>query len=386
MQATIEAARRLASDLVASASRRFADVRLRFALVEYRDTQNPRFGFKARTVTELHRRRGVPRLVESDQRGDEGRWQRRRIGPRRRGPGAPASGTRRPSGAHVDWPTGRAGELATKLLVLLGDAPDHAQGSRPGRGAGGSERRRRASRSRRSRSTGREASRRDEQARYRDQWRTLAERSSYRPLDKATGFVESGRADHGDACRKGTGSPSVSSRSSTTGSSTPGRSRRSRRRRPKGGWATYVNSQGLDPRSRRAGARRPPPRRRREGRPARPSVRRPQGPLGPSRVGRRVDRGQADGDGRDPDVERRRAGDPDRRADPAPAGGLGGLTPDLFGPVRDRQGRRVGRDLVPRGRSGGRGPSRNTSGASKELPPPRPGSLLARSQKDLLRR
>jgi hypothetical protein len=50
MQATIEAARKLAAELVATASRQFADVRLRFALVEYRDVA-PLYGFKAHVVT-----------------------------------------------------------------------------------------------------------------------------------------------------------------------------------------------------------------------------------------------------------------------------------------------------------------------------------------------
>ena len=92
-----------------------------------------------------------------------------------------------PTRDHLDWPTGRAGDLATKLLVLLGDAPDHARDldranalaklakeqritiatvaiDRPG------------------------ALSQDELARYRDQWRTLAE-GSYRPLDKTEGFA-----------------------------------------------------------------------------------------------------------------------------------------------------------------------------------------------------
>ena len=42
-----------------------------------------------------------------------------------------------PPGEHVDWPTGRAGELATKLLVLLGDAPDHARDLDRAEGPGG---------------------------------------------------------------------------------------------------------------------------------------------------------------------------------------------------------------------------------------------------------
>ena len=186
MQATIEAARRLASELVASASRRFADVKLRFALVEYRDA-DPRYGFKARTVTPFTSPEGFLASLN-------------RTNAATRGDGsvdesvldgvslALPRGSGEASVERVDWPTGRAGELATKLLVLLGDAPDHARDLERARalanrakGAGitiatvAIERPGMLSR--------------DEQARYRDQWRTLAE-ESYRPLDKATGFAQ----------------------------------------------------------------------------------------------------------------------------------------------------------------------------------------------------
>ena len=186
MQATIDEARKLAADLVATASRRFADVRLRFALVEYRDT-NPRFGFKARTVTPsftsaegfLAALKRTSAAKIPDNSVDESVLD----GVTLALPPKPSD----PSGIHVDWPTGRAGELATKVLVLLGDAPDHAKD---------------LARTEALASRAREAGitiatvaikapfdlSRDEQTRFRDQWRTLAEQS-YRPLDKATGFT-----------------------------------------------------------------------------------------------------------------------------------------------------------------------------------------------------
>lgn len=186
MQSTIEAARLLAKDLVASASRRFADVKLRFALVEYRDA-DPRYGFKARTVTEFTSPEGFLTALN-------------RINAATRGDGSvdesvldgltlalpPAAGD--DAVEHVNWPTGRAGELATKLLVLLGDAPDHARDLDRAKVLAG-----------RARGAGITIATvaidrpgvlsRDERARYRDQWRTLAE-ESYRPLDKAKGFAE----------------------------------------------------------------------------------------------------------------------------------------------------------------------------------------------------
>jgi von Willebrand factor type A domain len=185
MQATIEAARKLAADLVASAEKRFSDVKLRFALVEYRDA-DPRYGFKVRKVTGFTSPEGFLAALNRTNaatRGDGSVDESVLDGLSLALP--PGSGE--PSGEHVDWPTGRAGELATKMIVLLGDAPDHAKDlerakelatrakdagitiatvaiDRPG------------------------ALSRDEATRYRDQWRMLAE-GSYRSLDKATNFA-----------------------------------------------------------------------------------------------------------------------------------------------------------------------------------------------------
>jgi von Willebrand factor type A domain len=186
MQSTIEAARRLAKDLVESASRRFGDVKLRFALVEYRDT-DPRYGFKARTVTGFTSPEGflaslnrTNAATRGDGSVDESVLDGLSL--------ALPSGAGDPPGEHVNWPTGRAGELATKLLVLLGDAPDHARDLDRAKAL--------ASRAKAAGITIATVAierpgmlSRDEQARYRDQWRTLAE-ESYRPLDKSTGFAE----------------------------------------------------------------------------------------------------------------------------------------------------------------------------------------------------
>jgi hypothetical protein len=183
MQSTIDAARQLASDLVASASKQFADVRLKFALVEYRDVHYP---FQARTVTTftspegflaaLHR---VNAATKGDGSVDEAVLDGVAL--------ALPPGLGDPPGEHVDWPTGRAGELATKLLVLLGDAPDHARDL--GRAKELANRARESGITIATVAIDRPGTlSRDEQARYRDQWRTLAE-ESYRPLDKESGFA-----------------------------------------------------------------------------------------------------------------------------------------------------------------------------------------------------
>jgi hypothetical protein len=187
MQSTIEAARRLASDLVASASRRFHDIHLKFALVEYRDASKI-YGFKARAVTPLFTSpegflaalNRTNAATKGDGSVDESVFDGIALAL------PPASGD--PPGEHVDWPTGRPGELATKLVVLVGDAPDHARDLDRARALAS-----------RAKSAGITIATvaidrpgtlsRDEQTRYREQWRTLAD-ESYRPLDKATGFAD----------------------------------------------------------------------------------------------------------------------------------------------------------------------------------------------------
>lgn len=187
MQATIEASRTLARQLVADASDRHRDVTLRLALVDFRD-DSPSFGHAARIVTRFTSPGNFLTALES-------------LAAARRGDGSideavfdgltqalPAGRDDRPGTPHIDWPTGRAGELATKMVVVLGDAPDHAQDlsrahalaklakdagitiatvalDRPGTLS------------------------RNELARYRAQWQALAE-GSFLPLEKDNGFVK----------------------------------------------------------------------------------------------------------------------------------------------------------------------------------------------------
>jgi hypothetical protein len=186
MQSTIEAARKLAADLMTTASTRLGDVRLKLALVEYRDA-DPRFGFKSRVVTTftspegflaaLNRTNAAPKGDGSvDEAVFDGVDQA--LPPDRGGS----------AGEHLDWPSGRAGELATKLLVVLGDAPDHARDLDRAREL--------ASRAALAGITIATVAldrpgvlSRDEKRRYQEQWLTLAE-GSFRPLVKATGFAE----------------------------------------------------------------------------------------------------------------------------------------------------------------------------------------------------
>ena len=187
MQSTIEAARKLAAELVASASRRFGDVRLKFALVEYRDA-DPHYGFsKARTVSSFTSPEGflaslnrTNAATRGDGSVDESVFDGVSLALPPKPGDLPVE--------HVDWPTGRAGELASKLLVLLGDAPDHARDLDRAKAL--------ANRAKEAGITIATVAidrpgmlSRDEQSRYRDQWRTLAE-ESFRPLDKVTGFAE----------------------------------------------------------------------------------------------------------------------------------------------------------------------------------------------------
>ncbi|HEX8200538.1 MAG TPA: vWA domain-containing protein [Isosphaeraceae bacterium] len=187
MQGTIDAARALATELVAAAADRHRDVTLRLALVEYRDAA-PVYGFRARIVTMFTDPAGFRAALD-------------RIEAARRGDGSipeavldgvavalpPPAGEPLGRAAHLDWPTGRAGELATKMLVLLGDAPDHDPGPDRARSL--------AALARQSGITIAAVSidrpgvlSRDEAARYRAQWHALAEGSA-RPRDKASGFA-----------------------------------------------------------------------------------------------------------------------------------------------------------------------------------------------------
>jgi hypothetical protein len=176
MQATIEAARTLSAKLVADASRRYRDLNLRLALVEYRD-DSPAFGFKTQVVTQFTDpaafRAALGRIRAAD-RGDGSVDE------------AVLDGVDR--ALQLDWPTGRAGELATKLIVLLGDSPDHAADLERATALAGTAQQSKITIATVALDRPGQLTR-DEKARYHDQWRTLAERS-FRPLDKATGYTQ----------------------------------------------------------------------------------------------------------------------------------------------------------------------------------------------------
>jgi hypothetical protein len=187
MQATIDAARRLASGLADETRGSARDVTLRLGLVEYRDA-SPSFGFRARVVTEFTDPRGFLKAlerIEAAKRGDGSVDEAVMDGLAIALPAAP--GEKLGALRHLDWPTGRAGELATKMLVLLGDAPDHERGTERAealaalaKGAGitvaavGLDRPGQLSR--------------DEKRRREAQWQALAA-GSFLPADKAGGFA-----------------------------------------------------------------------------------------------------------------------------------------------------------------------------------------------------
>jgi hypothetical protein len=183
MQQTIDAARRVAARLAEDASKR--DIALRLGLVEYRDDA-PIFGFVARVVTRFTDPAGFREAlgrIEAARRGDGSLDEAVLDG---LAVALPAVSSERPVRDHLNWSSGRMGELATRMIVLLGDAPDHARD---------------LARVRRLAEQARKAGimiatveldrpgqlSHDESTRYRAQWKTLAE-ESFRPLDKASGF------------------------------------------------------------------------------------------------------------------------------------------------------------------------------------------------------
>ncbi len=185
MQGTIDAARKLAAGLVEATARRHADVSIRFALVEYRDA-SPHYGFRARKVSGFTDAEGfltALNRVTAATKGDGSVAERVLDGVALALPAEKGA----PVGEHLNWPTGRAGVLATKLLVLLGDAPDHDRTLDRARALAAS-----------AKASGITIATvavdrpgtlsRAERSRYLDQWRTLAE-ESYRPLDKGAGFA-----------------------------------------------------------------------------------------------------------------------------------------------------------------------------------------------------
>jgi hypothetical protein len=184
MQSSIDAARTVAVQLVEDARQRYRDVTLRLALVEYRD-QAPSYGFRARIATRFTDPAGFLAALDrlKAARGGDGSVDESVLAGV--ATALPAGPSEPISADHLDWPTGRSGDLATKMLVLLGDAPDHAKDLRQTLEL--------AAHARTSKITiatvalDRPDFSADERRRYQEQWHALAE-GSFRPLDKANGF------------------------------------------------------------------------------------------------------------------------------------------------------------------------------------------------------
>ncbi len=186
MQDYIKAAKQVAETLVEEAAR--LDVSLRLGLVEYRD-QPPVYTYQARIVspfTDPDRFRSALERIEAADRGNGTVDGKALEGIARALP--PVPGEALQTASHLTWPGGREGELATKLVVLLGDAPDRDRDL--DRAQTLAEHARSAGITIASVSIDRPAMlSRDEASRYRNQWETLAERS-FRPRDRASNFSE----------------------------------------------------------------------------------------------------------------------------------------------------------------------------------------------------
>ncbi|MBV8268686.1 MAG: VWA domain-containing protein [Planctomycetaceae bacterium] len=191
MQATIDAARRLAAQLVAETSKSRSDVTLRLALVEYRD-DSPVFGFKARIVTPFTDPAGFRAAlfrIEAAERGDGSVEEDMLDGVAMALPRAPGE---RPGTPHLNWPEGPHANLATRMLVLLGDAPDHAHDLARADALAALARDSKINIA--TLALNRPASlSRAEEIRYIAQWKALAE-GSFRPREKKSGFTLVGDA------------------------------------------------------------------------------------------------------------------------------------------------------------------------------------------------
>ncbi|HEU5117306.1 MAG TPA: vWA domain-containing protein, partial [Isosphaeraceae bacterium] len=124
MQNTIDAVKTLAKQLVDTTRRQYSGMRLRLALVEYRD-HSPSYAFETRRTidfTDPQTFEAALGQVKAAPRGDGSIEESVLTGVRSALPHEPGDD---PTRLALSWPEGRAGDLATKVLVLLGDAPDH---------------------------------------------------------------------------------------------------------------------------------------------------------------------------------------------------------------------------------------------------------------------
>lgn len=190
MTLSIEKAREAARTLADEAARRYPEIRLKLALVEYRDDRVPDrpdgFEFVSKIRTGFVGPREFQEILEKVRASTyrDGTMDERPLegvamalpGP----PGDPVAAVN-----HLKWPTGRGGDLAAKLLVLVGDAPDHEPD------ADRIEHLARTARQARitiaAVSIANPSLNPGERARYQRQWAGLAS-GSYRPLDRQAGF------------------------------------------------------------------------------------------------------------------------------------------------------------------------------------------------------
>ena len=185
MRRYIEAARSLAAELSDRAASDEATLRL--ALVAYRD-QHPSFGYNVRIAAPFSTiggfRAALDRL-EASTRGDGSVDESVLDGIDAALP--PAVDERTGTIPHLSWPIGREGDLASKLVVLIGDAPDHDRDL--DRAAMLAKRAQDHRITIAAVSIARDDLRGDEPERYRSQWRALAD-GSFLPRDSDRGFRE----------------------------------------------------------------------------------------------------------------------------------------------------------------------------------------------------
>lgn len=183
MEIPIAAVRDFARRLAEEAAGRDPRLVFHLALVEYRD-RSPIFGFETRRVTDFTAPaefRSALDTLASAKLGDNTPAEAVMAGVAAALP--PAEGQPGPGGSPLGWPTGRAAEAATKLILLLGDAPDHEPGIDTAMLLAAQAREHRITIA----AVGlepppeRRVLSRSERQRYQDQWQALAE-GSFRPI------------------------------------------------------------------------------------------------------------------------------------------------------------------------------------------------------------